>query len=68
MSITSYLFNVRDFHMPRAGAQPDPLGIRWQGQVLQGRRGVVETIEHTDLTARRQLSVAPHSGAVRRVL
>ena len=33
MSITSYLFNVRDFHMPRADAQPDPLGIRWHGQV-----------------------------------
>ena len=68
MSITSYLFNVRDFRMPRADAHPDPLGIRWHGQVLEGRRGVDETIEHTDLTARRQLSSDARYGDVRPVL
>lgn len=54
MSVTGYFSNTRDPRMPKADAQPDSLGIVWQGQVLDGSSGVREAIDHSHIQAMHQ--------------
>ena len=41
--------------MPRAAAHPDPLGIRWGGQVLEGKRSVQDALYQIDWDVRAHL-------------
>ena len=54
MSITGYFTKFRETRMPHAATHPDPLGIRWSGQVLEGKRSVQDALYVIDRDARTQ--------------
>jgi len=47
----SYLCSTRDTRMSLAAAHPDPLNIRWQGPVLEGRLSLREALQPGDTQA-----------------
>ncbi len=55
MSILGYFTKIHETRMPRADSRPDPLGIRWHGQVLEGDCSVQDAQLRIDRAAHLQL-------------
>jgi len=55
MSVTGYFTKNRETRMPRAATHPDPLGIQWGGQVLEGKRSVQDALYQIDWDVRAHL-------------
>ena len=51
--------------MPRAATHPDPLGIRWGGQVLEGKRSVQDAVYQIDWDVRAHLLNEARTRALR---
>lgn len=65
MPINGYFSKIRETRMPHAASRPDPLGIRWHGQVLEGDRSVQDALFQIDRDARAQLLHAARLRALR---